>query len=293
MRKYFHASILISILATVLGCQTMANKASYAEKKSEKNWKAAYEVLEALVDKNPNEETIDYAKEEINKNPSLLAYGQYLFSKENLTFWQSRAGDFSVPRKRLDIYCAIAPTDSCKNAISNISEAESSLKPRIYALDKHYESLDLVQKESIGRLYDIKIIRSENVGRIVDRQSEDNSTTANSAGSALGEAVASAIYIDKSITASSFNYSAKGHLAAQLAGAVLGSSLNKESVRIYRMRYTIKKLNGDTIYYDENSGSAIGHSIGVCFDIERKVTINESFCKSDSSEYLIGLINKK
>lgn len=245
------------------------------------------------MDKNPNKENIDFAMDEINKNPSLLAYGQYLFSEEYLAFWQSRAGDFSIPRKRLDIYCAIAPIDSCKNSISNLSVAESDLKPRIYALDKHYESLDLVQKEGIDRLYDVKIIKSENVGQIVDRQSEDNSTTGNSAGSALGEAVASAIYIDKSITASSFDYSAKGHLAAQLAGAALGSSLNKEPVRIYRMRYTIKKLNGDTIYYDENSGSAIGHSIGVCFDIERKVTINESFCKSDSSEYLIGLIDKK
>lgn len=186
MLKHYHAAILIPILAIVLGCQTMANKASYVEKTSEKNWKAAYEVLEALVDKNPNKENIDFAMDEINKNPSLLAYGQYLFSEEYLAFWQSRAGDFSIPRKRLDIYCAIAPIDSCKNSISNLSVAESDLKPRIYALDKHYESLDLVQKEGIDRLYDVRIIKSENVGQIVDRQSEDNSTTGNSAGSALG-----------------------------------------------------------------------------------------------------------
>jgi len=36
MLKHYHAAILIPILATVLGCQTMANKASYVEKISEK-----------------------------------------------------------------------------------------------------------------------------------------------------------------------------------------------------------------------------------------------------------------
>lgn len=273
----------------VIGCASSQNFIGYKSRVLEKNWSAAYETLESILEKNPTNENIDYAKSELENNKDLMNYADYIFSEEYLQFWQDRAQDLSIPRKRLDFYCSVSEINKCRHKAELIDRVEKSFKQKLYALDADYEKLDSNQKQSLNFLYSVRLIKSEKIGFIVDKQVEDNSVAATTSGAMLGSALASSAYIDKSIKSRSFNYSSKKHLAAEIAGAALGSSFDIEETRRYRVRYTIKSIKGDFIYYDEISGSSIGHSIGVCFDADRNVVINTSFCESKSLGDLINL----
>ena len=78
----------------------------------------------------------------------------------------------------------------------------------------------------------------------------------------LGEAIASASYIDKAFGNGS--YSSKNHLGMMLLGGLLGSALDSKPQSQYQFRYAIRLGTGNIIYQDTFSSEPFRHPVGVC-----------------------------
>lgn len=101
-----------------------------------------------------------------------------------------------------------------------------------------WEALAASEQAQISSTYEIRLVKPEKYGLIVDIQGADQSTPGTNAGAALGGAVASAAYIDNALQGG--NYSAGGHLAIGLLGAALGSSMDRAPTTQFQFRYTVK-----------------------------------------------------
>jgi outer membrane lipoprotein SlyB len=125
-----------------------------------------------------------------------------------------------------------------------------------------WHDLSPAEKAEIQTNYIIRTIPTNSYGLIVDVQGVDQSTPGSTGGSALGGAVASASYIDKSFN--SGDYSAKGHLGAMLLGGLIGAALDSKPQTKYLFRYTVKDNGGNFAYFDVASSEPFRHSIGSC-----------------------------
>jgi hypothetical protein len=109
----------------------------------------------------------------------------------------------------------------------------------------------------LNRRFAVRPIGASEIGNFIDKQTQNVSTPGGNAGSALGAAAGSAAYLDKAFSGnpSNWNYSAKGHLGAQVAGAVIGGVVgNVQPEELYRVRYTIRARDGNIQYIDSLTG---------------------------------------
>lgn len=147
-----------------------------------------------------------------------------------------------------------------------------------------WQNLADSERVLIQNRYIVETLPSESFGIILDNQSADRSTLGSIAGSGLGQAVASAAYIDKAI--GSGDYSAKTHLGVALLGGLLGSVLDNKPQSQYQFRYAIRLGNGEVIYQDTFSKDPFRHPIGLCVTIPGLLVLPEQHICNQTAESL-------
>lgn len=151
-----------------------------------------------------------------------------------------------------------------------------------------WDSLLADQRTTLSERYAVNVVEGNSYGTILDAQSLNESTAGTNIGSQLGSRYASAGYVDNAFKGSpqSWNYSATGHLTAQLAGALLGSLADKPAEARFRTRYTIKTGSGGVEYVEENKGDALRHSIGLCVTVRPIRPIEFDTCTQTPDQFL-------
>lgn len=110
-----------------------------------------------------------------------------------------------------------------------------------YKYSKTTEGIDYPCKSfNPNSAEEIAALGSDEVGLITDLQQIDHSIAGDSAGSAVGGAVASAKYYD-----STAKYSAMDDLKATFKGAMLGSFFDRDTAIRVAIRYTVKTMDGE------------------------------------------------
>lgn len=267
------------------GCATLLDPIPYA---ASRDWARAYEVLEVNLINNPGSESEAQACALADKHPEILDHAAGTFSPEALAKWGEVAGNVTWQVRRVSAFCLIATPDQCLMARNNVSEAGRGIKPRFLAAADLYSQLSDAERQRLSSAFSVKLFKDDEVGIVTDRQHHHEATAGSSSGSALGAAVGSAAYVDRSFSGrpSGWNYSASNHLAAQLVGATVGGALlNKEATEQYRFRYAVRTRSGKLIQQDDVSTTSIGQSLGACVEIQAMKPLEDEIC----TETLAGL----
>lgn len=147
-----------------------------------------------------------------------------------------------------------------------------------------WQGLSEAERGKIQERYVIETLPPDSFGLVIDNQGADRSTPGSAAGSNLGEAVASASYIDRAID--SGDYSAKNHLGMAILGGLLGSALDSKPQSQYQIRYAIRLVNGSVIYQDAFSKDPFRHPVGVCVILPSLTVLPEQHICSQTAETL-------
>ena len=168
---------------------------------------------------------------------------------------------------------------------SSISFSSTSL---IYVSEKAWEALTVEEKRKIQKKHTVSLVSPESFGKIVDVQSLNRSTSATQDGARLGEALASAQYIDRSFKQSYDDYSSMGHLGAILLGGLVGSTLDSGAVSKYQFRYTVENGNGEINIHNITSAEPFHLSTGLCVQLPSlELQKNQAVC-SQTVESLLS-----
>lgn len=165
-------------------------------------------------------------------------------------------------------------------AIPSIALAQSSLRVSSIA----WQGLTDEERSLIQSRYIVEALAPDLFGTIIDNQSVDRSTPGTNSGSNLGQALASATYVDKAL--GSGGYSAKNHLGSMLLGGLFGSALDSKPQSQYQFRYAIRLGNGSIIYQDAFSTDPFRHSIGVCVALPNLSVLPEQHICNQTTETL-------
>lgn len=151
-----------------------------------------------------------------------------------------------------------------------------------------WDGLQPHQKAMLGERFVINVREGSGYGIIIDAQSLNESTRGSNAGSQLGAALGSSTYVDNAFSGSprNWNYSATGHLTAQLAGAMIGSLANQPAQARFRTRYTIKNGNGGVDYVEEIKTDAFRHTVGLCIALGPIRPIDVDTCSMTREQFL-------
>jgi hypothetical protein len=164
----------------------------------------------------------------------------------------------------------------------NINLIRLNSKPEIYLVRSTYQKLTDKTKNQLADRYDVQLFSDKQVGRIVERQVEDLSTTGSTAGSDMGSSLASAVYINNALTSGSYNIWTD--VAVGVLGGVAGAGGNKAAQKLYLLKYTIRNLDGElnssSIYYS----SPIGEPIGSCYSFQERGSVSEAYCRGMNEE---------
>lgn len=151
-----------------------------------------------------------------------------------------------------------------------------------------WDGLQIQQRTLIGERFVVNVREGNGYGVIIDAQSLNESTPGSNAGSKLGAAIGSSTYVDNAFSGSprNWNYSATGHLTAQLAGALIGSLANQQAQARFRTRYTIKNGNGGVEYVEEIKSDAFRHTVGLCVSLGPIRPIEVDTCSVTNEQFL-------
>lgn len=147
-----------------------------------------------------------------------------------------------------------------------------------------WQELSEAERAAIQERYIIETLAPDSFGLIIDNQGADRSTPGSVAGSNLGQAVASASYIDRAID--SGDYSAKTHLGMAILGGLVGSALDSKPQSQYQFLYAIRLGNGSVIYQDVFSKDPFRHPVGVCVILPSLSVLPEQHICSQTTETL-------
>lgn len=265
-------------------CATMLDPAPHV---ASKDWARAYEVIEMNLIHSPGSGSEDQARALSEKYPEILSYASATFADRALAEWADKAGNVTWQRRRVSAFCVIAPPEACGQAMRNIEVTERGIKPRFIVAKALYALLDEQERSYLESRFSVRTFADEDFGVVTDRQVHHEMTSGNKAGSALGAALASGAYVDRSFAGapSSWRYSASDHVATQIVGAAVGGALlDKESSEQYRFRYAIRTQSGKLIQRDDVSSAAIGQSMGSCVDIATMKPLQEDLCSETLEE---------
>lgn len=158
----------------------------------------------------------------------------------------------------------------------------------VYVSDKVWRQLTEEDKKLIQANHIVSIVDSKSFGKILNAQGLNQSTQATQGGALLGEAIASAQYVDRSFQSSFDDYSAMGHLGAVLLGGLIGSTLDAPATSKYLFRYTVENGDGDVVIHDINSTEPFHLSPGLCVQIPTlQLKSNQKIC-SQTTESLLA-----
>ncbi len=145
--------------------------------------------------------------------------------------------------------------------------------------------LDLIPPERaiIQQKYVVNLVEQDAFGVIIDNPGVDESSPGTTGGANLGAAVGNATYVDNANRTG--NYSAKGQLAANLVGALLGSALDSKPHAQYHFRYAVRLGSGNIGYFDEVKGDPFRHPVGVCVSVPLLALIDQQVC-SQTADFL-------
>ncbi len=277
------AIVIISCLV-LAGCASTPRTArDYAQKQMTV---AAYDRLTLELRTTRNGDTA-YSQEFAADFPSVIEYGNGLFTQAYLTSYFDNQGDLGWIQWRMTTYCATNSPDDCSAAIQRVEDAEKNKKPpppprsELVVLVEAWDGLKPEEQEKLQEKYIVSLYGSESVGVIVDRQVENLSTPGSASGSIAGAAVGSAAYNVNSVSSNNpknWSYSPWADLGSAILGAVVGSAADRAPVRKYRFRYGIKLLNGGVVSVDDESQSAVGYSIGACVYVKGFHRVNDALC---------------
>lgn len=167
-------------------------------------------------------------------------------------------------------------TDAPGSATPLLATAPTPTKAIAHLSQENWDALSAEEQDKLKQLYAVRTYAADRFGVITDVQTIDQSTPGTSGGAALGGAVASAAYIDRSLRGNS--YSAGANLAVGLLGAILGSAADSAPVQQYKTRYTVKLADGEVQYFDEVKADAFRHSSGVCIHVPEITLATQNLC---------------
>jgi len=122
----------------------------------------------------------------------------------------------------------------------------------------------------------VTILEPTQYGTVLDVQGADQSTAATNGGAIAGGAIANAAYVDRALRGG--NYSLINQLAIGVAGAAIGSNLDKQAVSKFQFRYTVRQGDGEIQYFDEVKSTSFRHSVGVCLTLPTLELVSQKIC---------------
>ena len=114
-------------------------------------------------------------------------------------------------------------------------------------------------------------------GKVIDAQGLDQSSPGTTGRAAIGSALGSAAYIDNAFRPGN-NYSAVAQLGAGLFGAILGAQLDRRPVNQYRIRYALRRSDGEIVYGDAVQQDPFRHPVGMCLRIVDLQPVSQTLC---------------
>lgn len=156
-----------------------------------------------------------------------------------------------------------------------------------------WDSLAKPEQADLKGAFEVRIVPIESYGVTVDGQMLDRSQPGSAAGSQLGAAVGSAVYIDRAFSGPTWNYSATRHIGAELLGALIGSLANAPPTSEYLTRYYVRLLSGKVIVVDERRSDGFRLPIGVCVETMPIRLAREPFCEVTKADLLARLGGSK
>ena len=151
-----------------------------------------------------------------------------------------------------------------------------------------WDTLQPDQKTLLSDVFVVNVMAGNTYGVILDAQTLNESTPGTNAGSRLGAAYGSAMYVDRAFSGSprNWNYSATNNITAGVVGGLIGSLADKPAQALFRTRYTIKDGNGGVTYVEEAQPNAFRHSIGLCMALGPLRPIPLETCGMSRDQFL-------
>lgn len=160
-------------------------------------------------------------------------------------------------------YAVTEPVTTEPIPITYSGPLASELRRSLKVAKSAWEGLSEAERSRISGQWNVTSLEPRAYGFIIDSQVLNESSTGTSGGATLGSALAQSTYIDRSFRAGS-QYSASNQLALGLAGAIVGSSLDRSPVVQYRTRYSIRFADGNIQMTDEVKGDPFRLPVSMC-----------------------------
>lgn len=248
------AILSIAFLVAACGSTPKSHRDLLADAIADANWNAAFGWLYMdIVDSNPD--VSNRAKQIAQQNPQIVQAAKTRLSVESVSKRVASGGEEAIDylKTELDAYKLIAsPTD--------FQLADAVVTPIITQFTQRR-----IEETIIGLVIDVQVTNESHFNAGVGAQ--------------LGAAVAESRYLD---TTNFNNYTATGQLKSGIAGAVIGSLLDKPTEIRFRHTYFIRKLDGE-IYRAEYFTSDQTHQpIGACVEARSQkyvMLVKQTTCK--------------
>lgn len=157
------------------------------------------------------------------------------------------------------------------------------LSAKALSIGQHlWDALTEVERTQLRGRGEIDIVPVKEAGTLLQVERIDDSTAGTNSGARLGEAVAGANYIDKSVNSGS--YSATNQLGAQVVGAVVGGMLDSGPKTVLRTRYAVRSLDGEIVTRDKTEYTRdFTLPVGVCVSLPALERLDQRVCETTLS----------
>lgn len=254
---------------------------------------AYFKMMEGASALLPTNNQVEISKLQayVSSHPELVKasrqYSEDDFSVSNLLAMLDltlpQRGDKNALRQQTEKMLAhhsifVGPTET--KAIQDRITVFLSSERMVQVASTVWSTISPSDQKKIASRFAIDVLPSNTLGIIFDAQSVDKSTRPTNDGAALGAAIGSTAYIDRSIKPNT-NYSAKSHLGAGVLGALVGGSMDSPGQTLFLHRYTLKILDGTIAYHETEESSSLRHSIGICFSTKDHSIKDQFLCTED------------
>lgn len=154
-----------------------------------------------------------------------------------------------------------------------------------------WAALTPLERERLQGQGGVDLIPVKEFGLVIGSQRLNASTPGSSGGAALGESIAAANYVDKSV--GNGTYSAKGQLKAQILGAMVGGMIDEAPRAQFRTRYAVKNALGEIVSIDQSSDKedfAIAN--GVCVSLPGLDQIEQFVCEANLQSFKVKYLGE-
>jgi outer membrane lipoprotein SlyB len=287
--------ILVFLL---LGCaSTQPDVMSYLDKSiNEHRWRSAF-LHYTLIFQTGSEAEVAIASNKVINNPEIIKSGTKIFTpialKNQIETSNLITNDMRIEANAL---CSLISPSQCAAVRNNLEVAENLIDKnkanltKLILVQSAFDKLHKKDKEQLEQKYNLSFYANDEIGFITERQVENVSTAGSTAGSDSGSALASVAYINNALNTGSYNVWTD--ISVAVAGAAVGSGVNKAPVKKYIIKYTVRDLNNQIKSVTVSQGSPIGESVGLCYGLTKKAVIDSDFCTMTSDEIRTKYLTK-